>query len=403
MALRPSVYFERYAYPDVLFPDFEPPDDLQMVVVIPSFQEEETHLAVQSLLECHAPTGHVIILVVVNEAETVPADVSSTNHETIGSLEKLNTPSWATLKVCHLRFPPKKAGVGLARKAGMDEAARWFDQTQEDGLIVCFDADCQCSSDYFTAIERFFHDTKQKAGIVFFEHPLDHEEIIQYELFLRYYIDALRLAGFPHAYQTLGSCIAVRSSRYQQVGGMSPRQAGEDFYFLHKAIPLGGFGEINDATVYPSPRTSDRVPFGTGHAVQKIQREDEYLVYNPESFLLVREVFATCDHFRENPELSVHPIVDEFHEAHQFTEGIAKAIAHSKDLPGFHKKFLEWWDAFRVLKFMHYCRDHHLPSVPLKEGLQWLNESYWHLPVDGGMAGSQQLQRIRDWDRKYGG
>jgi len=37
--------------------------------------------------------------------------------------------------------------------------------------------------------------------------------IAAYELHLRYYVQALRYAGFPHAHHTVGSCLAVRATR----------------------------------------------------------------------------------------------------------------------------------------------------------------------------------------------
>ena len=63
--------------------------------------------------------------------------------------------------------------------------------------------------------------------------------------------------------------MAVRADIYAGQGGMNKRQ-GEDFrIFLHKIIPLGQFGEINNTRVIASPRPSARVPFGTGKAVRE--------------------------------------------------------------------------------------------------------------------------------------
>jgi hypothetical protein len=137
-------------------------------------------------------------------------------------------------------------------------------------VIACFDADCTCDPNYLAATENFFQSQPSAPGAsIYFEHPLDgenREPIALYELHLRYYVEALRYAGFPHAYHTIGSSMAARADPYFKQGGMNKRKAGEDFYFLHKIIPLGGFGEINDTRVIPSPRASHRVPFGTGRA-----------------------------------------------------------------------------------------------------------------------------------------
>jgi hypothetical protein len=63
--------------------------------------------------------------------------------------------------------------------------------------------------------------------------------ITSYELHLRYLVHAMRWAGHPFAYQTVGSSMAVRRKAYLSLGGMNTRQAGEDFYFLQKFIEVG--------------------------------------------------------------------------------------------------------------------------------------------------------------------
>ncbi len=53
---------------------------------------------------------------------------------------------------------------------------------------------------------------------------------------------------------------------------------------------IGEFTEINDTSVYPSSRTSDRVPFGTGRAMLEWEDglEKRNSSYHPESFLLLK-------------------------------------------------------------------------------------------------------------------
>lgn len=53
-------------------------------------------------------------------------------------------------------MPAKKAGVGLARKIGMDEAAFRLNSINQDGVILCFDADSQCQPNYLKEIESHF-------------------------------------------------------------------------------------------------------------------------------------------------------------------------------------------------------------------------------------------------------
>ena len=80
----------------------------------------------------------------------------------------------------------------------------------------------------------------------------------------------------------MGSAIGVKALPYIKAGGMNRRQAGEDFYFIQKLVPAGGYFSLNSTVVYPSPRPSFRVPFGTGASITKLTESDEplLLTYN---------------------------------------------------------------------------------------------------------------------------
>ena len=60
--------------------------------------------------------------------------------------------------------------------------------------------------------------------------------------------------------------MACRAEAYARMGGMNQREAGEDFYFLQHLAKTAGVGKMEGTVVYPSPRVSHRVPFGTGPA-----------------------------------------------------------------------------------------------------------------------------------------
>ena len=201
-------------------------------------------------------------------------------------------------------LPKKNAGVGLARKIGMDEAVRRFEAIgNRRGIMACFDADCTCTNNYLLAIQQFYtKNPHSNAALVYFEHPLSGElsdeetyrGILHYELHLRYLKNALQYTTHPFSYYTIGSCISVTSKAYQKQGGMNKRKAGEDFYFLQKIAALGPLGEINSATVYPSPRASDRVPFGTGKAINDllVSGPDSQLTYHPDIFKELKGTYS---------------------------------------------------------------------------------------------------------------
>jgi hypothetical protein len=360
-------YFDRFGFcpPQISKP---PAADLSLVVVIPCFNEADLLASLESLWQSERPQGAVEVIVVINSAAGSSETVRAQNLQTW-----TEAMTWSTdhseerfrLHVLHLPdLPPKQAGVGLARKIGMDEAVRRFDAASNPhGVIVGFDADCLCESNYLRAMERHFEENPRCPGCsVYFEHPLAGEAIAAYELHLRYYVQGLRGAGFPYAYHTLGSCMAVRANIYCEQGGMNKRQAGEDFYFLHKIIPLGHFMDLTETTVFPSARASDRVPFGTGKAVRDYLRDGHRKSYPLAAFLdlqqlldFLPELFRSRDGSRV---LGVLPkAMASFLGAQDFNRSLAEIFGNTSTEAAFRKRFFHWFNAFRVMMFIHHARD----------------------------------------------
>ena len=287
----------------------KPKSDLGIVVTIPSFNEAETIKSLESLLACEESRCSVEILVNVNFSENSTFESKVFNKISFDILEQFaRNKSRDRFKIHILYFPNQKikvAGVGWARKQIMDEAfRRLMAIDNEEGIITGFDADSTCSKNYFIELENFF-DNKPKATAcsIKFEHELEGEKysasiykaIALYELHLRYYVNAQKLIGTPYAFQTVGSSFAVRAKHYAGVNGMSPKKAGEDFYFLQKVIALGHFYQLNTCCVYPSSRISNRVGFGTGPSVGEISKVGEKQTYNFKSFLEIKKLFDVLE------------------------------------------------------------------------------------------------------------
>ena len=186
---------------------------------------------------------------------------------------------------------PPKQGVGLARKIGLDLALPLLDYGGGDPLLVCLDADTLVQPDYLPAITRHFARSTAGGAAIPYRHrpaadPAGQGAIDRYELFLRAYVLGLELAGSPYAFHTVGSAMACRASAYVASGGMNRRLAGEDFYFLQQVHKTSGVAPLAGTVVHPSPRSSHRVPFGTGRAVGDMLAEGEQrlLFYQPVCF-----------------------------------------------------------------------------------------------------------------------
>lgn len=377
-----NFYLSRYAFRDQIIRS-NPSNSLGLVVVIPCCNETDLITSLISLVECQQPKPDVEVIVVINASENADEALlrqnESTFKETKSWIEKQNS-SWLKFHLIQENSLPKKhAGVGLARKIGMDEAVRRFEQVNNlNGVIVCFDADSLCEKNYLAEIEKHFNQNpKTPAASIHFEHPIEGNEydekiyngIMQYELHLRYYKNGLQYAGLPYAYHTIGSSMAVRSTAYQKQNGMNKRKAGEDFYFLQKLIPLGDFTEIKTTKVIPSPRVSDRVPFGTGKAMQDWldSSDEEMLSYNVQSFKDLKNFVEQVPNLYEQTNVELPVSVRAFLASIDFEESLNKIKANATSEKHFVKLFFNWFNAFKVLKYMHFARDNYYVDVLVSE------------------------------------
>ncbi len=373
-----NPYLKKYGFQS---PKIEtiPYDNLGIAVVIPCHNEPDILTTLASLKSCEKPQADYLIIVVVNQSEVTNGSVSKRNLETISEIErwKVSNPDFKLEIIKENSLPKKHAGVGLARKIGMDEAVNLFHQIDKDGIIVALDADCEVEPNYLVEIENHFINHPKTPGCsIRYVHPIDSENesinlgIIQYELHLRYYNQALRMCSFPYAFHTVGSSMAVRSSAYQKQGGMNKRKAGEDFYFLQKIIELGGFTELNSTCVIPSPRVSDRVPFGTGRAIGEFleQGSTVFDTYNFESFIELKEISKWTEKlFRGEKITHNNPSVNEFLLSIDFENKVEEIRNNTSSFINFEKRFFTFFNAFIVLKFTHFMRDKEFANQSIEQ------------------------------------
>jgi hypothetical protein len=383
-----DFYFTKYALNQALISE-KPANDLNMVITIPCFNEQHTIKALEGLYCCIPTLKSVEVIILINYPESQHTKFAQ-QHADIYT----NINEWAndhnTLK---LKFYPiivplsgKQAGVGFARKLAMDEALRRFNLLENPkGIIVGYDADCTCDTNYLFAIESFFVSKPKADGCsIFYEHPIAGNEyepeiynaIIQYELYLRYYIEGLRKAKYPFAYHTLGSSFAVTANAYALQGGMNRRKAGEDFYFLHKIIPLGNFFEINNTRVIPSPRTSDRVPFGTGAAVTKIieNNQNQYLTHNPAIFDILHDFFKIIPELYQKQItdsddwfLKIHYTLKRFLIQNNFASILKEINANCSKVETFNKRVFVWFNGLMVLQYLNDAHTNDFLKIPIEE------------------------------------
>jgi len=396
LSLRLHAYSKRFHARDPLI-SIPPQPHLVGVIVIPCYDEPHWNQTLDSLFSAAPLKGRAIeILLVVNAGIDTASRILK--HQRMTSLQansyaqNHNRVDLSLHVMTCLDLPARHAGVGWARKIGLDEGLHRLAQARslDSGYLVCLDADCTCEPDYLHALDNYFATHPLSPGCsIQFSHPLEAAQdeehamaVAAYECHLRYYVEALRWAGFPYAYHTIGSAMAVRPEAYMKQGGMNRRKAGEDFYFLNKIMSLGGFGECAETTIYPSPRTSKRVPFGTGQAVLRNVETKTYTTYDWKSFAELRLFFGQVrEHLpfmkgqtnlpieTELPQ-SINHYLDRQDAWHTWQK-IASQVSNERN---YIKRFFGWFDGFQCMKFLHFMRDEGFADVCLHQALVQL----WH-------------------------
>jgi hypothetical protein len=377
-------------------------DGIDQVVVIPALAEKDALLDTLHRLSANPPSdlnGTLVISVINNRMEGVAdrEDIED-NQQTMMLLRPLIQGKVPTISASANRMgqqiremmssglrlayidasspgmemPEKGGGVGMARKLGLDMALRLFDyNSPAKKLLFNLDADTWVEAHYLSAVRQYFEDEKANAAVISYKHRLDEDPALQaaiccYEIFLRYYVLGLRFAGSPYAFHAVGSTMVCTPESYVMVRGMNRREAAEDFYFLDKLAKLGRIAQIQTTTVYPSARPSRRVPFGTGRRMIRFLAggHDEYLLYDPEVFRILRRwlaVMAVSGQQEAKVILamaaSIHPLLGSFLELNHFQEVWPRIQRNHRDIDALGRQFHVWFDSFKTMKLVHYLTE----------------------------------------------
>jgi hypothetical protein len=301
-------------------------------------------------------------------------------HENLSLVKVEDSQAWLLVVDRFTQAIDNEKGVGLARKIGTDLSAYLISINRVKQQWICSsDADAHLPDDYFSTL--LTRDKESVACCFNFTHCSDDESIHQanflYETALRYYVAGLHYANSPYAFFTIGSILAFKAEVYVQARGFPKRNAGEDFYLLNKLAKLGNVEFIEDVMITLEARTSQRVPFGTGPAVQKIldlqQSKQDYCYYHPELFTLLKSTlssFSALWHYRSDLTLWLQQLPINVHQS--LTEiGFEIFVEKQKNNSEkqFNKQLVVWFDAFKTLKFIHSLRANHYQDIPLSIAL----------------------------------
>jgi len=363
-----------------------------IVVAIPTLADEEIFTTLESLSKCKLPNSkRVLAIVLINESEKAEEKIRTKNKEIFDKIKSTNFE--IETEVRYIKgIPEKLAGVGFARRVLMDEAICLFkkeydEKFKERGNIAEFmsekfifslDSDCTVSENYFSAVE-ILEIKNADFGVLSFAHRFSEEKEIKkagilWEIFLRYWRDSLRVFSYKNAFYPIGSLFLFRATPYIVSMGMNIRQAGEDFYFLQKIIPLAKIVDI-PVYVFPKAEPSQRTPFGTGREIQLyISGEKERLekVWNFKSFEQIGEIMRSIDDIFSG-EIKVETFKLFLDENPKYKEQLERIKIQSKTKEDFRKKFEEWFNPFKVFKFLRFT-EKIFPKSPIYQEVHKLTD-----------------------------
>ena len=429
-----AKYLQLYAEPEAQeFTDF--PFRFEQVLVIPCHGEPIG--AIHELLQLPETESSILVILVINQPDLSPA--GGGDQQLWDQLKTRYTSKWVAKSGMVLyslpdsknsllvvdRFSegrqiPYEQGVGLARKIGADIACRLIcEQKIASHWIHSTDADVKLPQDYF---QPPVLNSGNAALIYPFQHYCTDKTlklpIDLYEFRLRYYVAVLQWSGSSYGYHTIGSLICMDACSYAKVRGFPRRAGAEDFYLLNKLAKVGKIQSLGAPTVQIEARISNRVPFGTGPALDSIRALnlplDDYRFYHPRSFITLacwhgligplwharkqyqkdglhqtlEALLKTQQNHASIKTISHEPILVQADRLYKILGALKleKFLDHgfrqSSNQSAFEKQMHDWFDGFKTLRFIHLSRDYYFPDIRLQEitnhYAEWLEEVSEH-------------------------
>lgn len=384
---------------------------IQDVIVIPAICEFENIKRVLLSLAQNDKSclQKSLIIFIINNSVSSESEIKQDNLKSINLLREIISKSsseeiaktiWSSgIQIGFIdasteskEFAVDEAGVGLARKIGMDTALRVFDySTPGKKIIISLDADCVVEENYLSEIVNSFAKNNFSVANVEFEHNFSEDGvnklgIISYEIFLRHYVAGLLFAKSHFGYHTIGSTLVCDHEAYIKAGGMNTKKAAEDFYFLQKLAKHYTINRIGSTKVRPSARESWRVPFGTGRTMIDISsNKKNILLYDPDIYIVLKNWLELLhSDLSLSPSLmmieskKIYPELFNFLESRGFRRDWEKILENSKSPKQINYQRNNWFDAFETLKLIHHLRDTSFPMIDIDSGVKKLFKVVQH-------------------------
>ena len=261
-------------------------------------------------------------------------------------------------------IPDKNAGVGFARKIGLDHSLNYY---KDNSSILCLlDADTIVNENYLEVINNFYK-PDINAAVINFKHQKSKNKIIEegirkYENTIKNIANKISKTGSPYGYVSMGSTITCNIRTYISVGGMNTKKATEDFYFLQAIAKYTKVHKIKDCLVHPSSRNENRVYLGTGFRINEYIKSKTFknLNFSNSSYKSIQKIISlTSNNWKTDSKeffkLLKSKIDDDSYNFlinHNFMKRWENFKKNTKSQQQFLLFFHQWFDALKIMKLL---------------------------------------------------
>jgi len=122
-----------------------------------------------------------------------------------------------------------------------------------------------------------------------------------------------------------------------------------------------------------------------------------YTVYNPQSFKDLKVLFDQVELIWNGKKIEIPKTIQVF-LGKDWRKQFDKVRSQTASFDTFTNRFFKWFDAFKILKYVHFSRDHFYPNIGLHQAIQWLGEKQ---EMDLITPSKTSIQSLRDFDRNF--
>ena len=148
---------------------------------------------------------------------------------------------------------------------------------------------------------------------------------------------------------------------YVSIGGIPPKKASEDFYFLQELAKYKPIHIIDDILVYPSSRAEQRIYLGTGFRMNNINNnilfDDLYI--KPKAYQDLKILYQTIEskwNYESGEIMSClvknNSKLCQYLKNNNFTKVFTSIQKNSIDKEQLLSQFHRWFDNLKIYKFL---------------------------------------------------